>query len=390
MHIIHAPFEQFDVWLLLDFECAMPSARARSLAPPHRAGVRTALTETPPAMRRAFVLKPRPKLSGVIKPAKCEPKDTTEERVDILQQQYDDYELRSAACGRPASCGKVQHAVFGYAQGRKLGLRSTARSAQAYSRGACRALSIGECRRRGPECCTRLNYAYFEYGPSEKKHSKGMVQPITSTGEAYAYCYEPLFQQGDDCEVETSNYNPMQCVFRVSYKMAGKPGARKLVREAPHCYAPTEYLPEEQRAMDFVQRYVAAPNRLVCCCLSRSVAWGSHHWSRGQSALLATHARPLHLCVCHTGTLSRDACRSGPPSRCDCSSRLRRRLVRHPARRRSSRCRWASRAAGCCTTCALRRCSRCVASSSSTKAASSLSCRCSTILTTRLCTSLAA
>ena len=172
-------------------------------------------------MRSAFVLMPRPKLSDVIDPAKCAPAKTVEERVAILQQMYDEYERRTGA-----SCGPVQHGCFGYSGAHKLGLRSTAESKLAYARGAHRVISIGECRRRGPECCTRLNYAYFVSGPSNKKHSQGTVQPQTSTGEVYSYCYEPFVQQSGDCEVEASNYNPMQCLFHVSYKMEGKAGAR--------------------------------------------------------------------------------------------------------------------------------------------------------------------
>lgn len=217
-------------------------------------------------LRRAFVLKPRPKLSDVINPANCVPKPTVEERVEVLQKQLDDHEQQSAASGRPVSCGPLQFARFGYDGGSKLGLRTTAESEQAFTRGARRVVSIGECRRRGPGCCTHLNCAYFEYAPSSRKHSKGTVQPPTSTGEVYSYCYEPFCMQQGSCELEASNYNPIECVFRVSYKMEGMPGARKLTRETPHCYEPTEYLPEEQCAMDFVQRYLAAPSRLACRC----------------------------------------------------------------------------------------------------------------------------
>lgn len=210
------------------------------------------------------MLKPRPKISDMIDPAMCPNFSTVAERVAFVQQQFDKYEQTSAALGRPAACGPFQFAPFGFdGDGRKLGLRTTAEAAAAYQGGARRIVTIGECRRRGPGCCSNLGYAYFEYAASAKKHSQGFVQPVTTTGEVFSYAYEPFMRQ-EASEVECTNYNPMECSYHVTYTMEGKAGQRRLKRDAPHCYDPTEYLLPEQILMDFLQRYIATPSRCAC------------------------------------------------------------------------------------------------------------------------------
>ena len=202
------------------------------------------------------MLKPRRLLSDAIDPDKCEDLPTAEERHALLQRMLDACESSGEAAGAPCSCGPLQASTFGYKLGSKIGLHTTAEASSAYNAGSRRHQTIGECRRRGCNKCSTLNFMYSELAPGTSKTAKGTLHPPTSTGEVFSYTFEPLFLQMS-CEVETINYNPMQCLFLANYHMDAKGNLQR----HPHCYDPTEYIESEQRLMDFVRRYCELPNR---------------------------------------------------------------------------------------------------------------------------------
>lgn len=175
-------FIEFPAWVLIDYECAAPCLRHALHANP---GLVCALTtHSVLARHRNFVLKPRALLSHVITDT-LPPHPTTEGRVAHVKKLLGDYEKKAADHGCAASCGSLQMAVLGFDDGIPLGLRSTEEATQSFASGAGLLRIVGECCRRAPECCTHLNYAYFEMAPSNNGNTRGTHQPPTSTGEVY-------------------------------------------------------------------------------------------------------------------------------------------------------------------------------------------------------------
>ena len=91
---------------------------------------------------------------------------------------------------------------------------------------------------------------------SAVKDLRRTIERATTTGDAFAAFVEPCFQQRASAVVQTSNSNLGICSYWVDYKV--KDG--KLER-FPHCFAPNQYVDEEQRMMDFELRYLEAPDR---------------------------------------------------------------------------------------------------------------------------------
>jgi hypothetical protein len=222
-----ASFQQLDPWILSDFD--------------------------------NLILNPRGMRSEAIDPSKCLELPTMEQRKVCIETQLREHEAVCAAAGKPCVHGPVQLASFGYAGGRKLGLRTSADSARSFGAGTARMRCRGQCHRRACDACSHLNHPFYEPVPGSSKETKGTQQPATTTGDNFTAFIEPSALQRSACEMQCSNDNLGYCSYFATYDMSK---AGNLVR-FPSCYAPSDYTIAEQRMMDFELRYIETPDRMA-------------------------------------------------------------------------------------------------------------------------------